>query len=614
MLLKFVHLHIRDFKSFVGEHELHLDLPPGVHFVRGRNRDEKRLGANGTGKSTLWDALVWCLYGRTPAGLRNPDVTPWQGPRKGTRVSVVLEIDGRRMVVTRSVSPNRLQINDKDVGPEAVVELIGMSFDVLVNTIVLGQGRSLFFDLTPMQKMQLLSDVKNLERWDERSKRAADAAQALQQRHLDMIGRQKGLERTIAEINAAINELRPKEEEWQREYEARLARVQNFEVRNGARLVELQRKADDADLVYDGAMTEVKGLEKEERERADAFFAARSQFERIKADRIRVNEQLQQAKAHLRELRQARTCPTCGQPVNQNGGIAHHRADTLRQIKLLERQLTELEAQSKQAKGALVECRRLRERAASNLERFHVKADAALRDLKAAQHELAVLQAEKRQLERAAMDDAANPHSKNIRMLRKRRTALRMELDQLVNEAVQCEKQMVCARFWIKGFREIKLHVIEELLQELELCTASMLEEVGLVGWRIKYDIERETKAGTTQRALSVMIGSPRSKGKLVKWEAWSGGEGQRLRVVGALALASVLLGHARRRPNIEILDEPTQHLSDEGIRDLCDMLAERAKLHGRCIFYCDHQSVDGAAFMSTITVRRTALGSQIVI
>ena len=63
---------------------------------------------------------------------------------------------------------------------------------------------------------------------------------------------------------------------------------------------------------------------------------------------------------------------------------------------------------------------------------------------------------------------------------------------------------------------------------------------------------------------------------------------------------------------SLEILDEPTRGLSDEGVVDLCEFLADRAKQLDRAVIYVDHMSVESSRFTSVLTVVKTAKGSQI--
>ena len=173
MRIEFGQLTILNFKSVK---ELKLDLgkyEPGLHFLRGQNLIEPRLGSNGAGKSTLFDALVWCLFGTTPNGLRNPDVRPWRAGAGQTRVQLQLFVGDVEWLIERAISPNEIKLNGALSTQEAVEALLGLNLDLTLATIVLGQGQPLFLDLTPRDKLQVLNDAQGLERWEERSKRAA---------------------------------------------------------------------------------------------------------------------------------------------------------------------------------------------------------------------------------------------------------------------------------------------------------------------------------------------------------------------------------------------------------------------------------------------------------
>jgi len=128
--------------------------------------------------------------------------------------------------------------------------------------------------------------------------------------------------------------------------------------------------------------------------------------------------------------------------------------------------------------------------------------------------------------------------------LRKQLKQYEKQEEEIGREMDKISRRVERTKLWVKYFKDIQLYIIEDVLHELELVSNAMLPEIGLEDWSIAYAIERETKSGTTQRGLNVTINSPANKGA-VKWNAWSGGEGQRLRIVGALALSEVLLNHA---------------------------------------------------------------------
>jgi ABC-type transport system involved in cytochrome bd biosynthesis fused ATPase/permease subunit len=73
------------------------------------------------------------------------------------------------------------------------------------------------------------------------------------------------------------------------------------------------------------------------------------------------------------------------------------------------------------------------------------------------------------------------------------------------------------------------------------------------------------------------------------------------------------LLARAGLSTNIEWLDEPTKHLSDEGVEDLLELLKERAVETGRSIYFVDHHLLDKGLFNSTIFIEKNENCSRII-
>jgi DNA repair exonuclease SbcCD ATPase subunit len=247
------------------------------------------------------------------------------------------------------------------------------------------------------------------------------------------------------------------------------------------------------------------------------------------------------------------------------------------------------------------------------LVKFRKASDDARDNLDAATKRVAELKGQVQGLREqlAQKDEETNPHRMTLRDLRKKQKSLAADIEDCAKEKQSVELRQQRAKFWTKGFKDIRLFVLEEIIEELELNTNAMLDEAGLVGWNVRYELERETARGTVQRGLQILVSSPDSEG-MVKWESWSGGEAQRLRIVGALALSETLLNHAGIEISMEVLDEPTQHLSPEGVADLCEYLSDRARRLHRQVFYIDHASIESTAFASVTTIRRDAGGSNI--
>lgn len=199
-------------------------------------------------------------------------------------------------------------------------------------------------------------------------------------------------------------------------------------------------------------------------------------------------------------------------------------------------------------------------------------------------------------------EDTQNPYGEQSADLRRRLGELKREQKACTEDLIAIRRKIERARFWVQGFKEVRLYVINDVLDELKIATDSVLDAMGLVDWEVRYSVEKENRSGDVSRALHVTVLSP-DNDKAVRWEVWSGGEAQRLRLAGSLALSEVLLNHAGITTNLEVLDEPSRGMSRGGISDLCDYLAARADRQDKIVVLTDHHALAAGRFRSTLTV-----------
>ena len=144
--ISLVSLAIDGFKSFSSETQIDFSSNPGLYFLGGDNQVEPRLGANGAGKSSMWEALTWALTGASSKGRKASDLITWDG-RKSMLVTVVLDVNGERHTIYRSSPPNRIVIDGKPVEQAELDALLGMSRGRFLQSVIFGQGAKLFYDL-----------------------------------------------------------------------------------------------------------------------------------------------------------------------------------------------------------------------------------------------------------------------------------------------------------------------------------------------------------------------------------------------------------------------------------------------------------------------------------
>lgn len=608
MKLAFEKLQIENFMSFVGP-PVTIDLGDrgvGLHFIKGKNEVEPRLGANDCGKTTIWAALTWCLYGRTVNGLRNPDIAPWNSKHAvPTSVTAWVQLDGDLHVVRRQANPNIRLLDSKATDDAQIEKLLGLGFETFAHTILLGQGRPLFFDLPAREKLELFSLVLNLERWDQYSKDASDETIRLQGIHDTLDGKLDGLDKQIQTTTELVEKTKVRSREWEDE-RTRVFETADAELKKlRTKLEWLTRKRDLADVNNDMAETELRAIRKELGEVKYEHLTIKTRFETTDQTNTR---EIKRLREFLDTVGDTKNCPTCGQPL-KGTKLLEHIGEVEHQIKLLKRIPKDRESTPVFAQFNELAERITRLEQAE--ERYATIADNTQSRLNLLNPRVGELQGKIDSLVQAQNERAetTNPFQEQIQDLRRQKERSLKELREGEDRLVKLKRKIVRTKYWIKGYKDVKLYIIGEVLQELELTTNVMLESIGLDDWSVRYAVDKETKSGGVHRGLNVQILSPRNT-QLVKWDVWGGGVGQRLRLIGALAFGHTLLNHAGVQPTIEIFDEPTAHLSSQGVKDLVQLLADRAQSLQKQIWLVDHRAIESSLFTSSITVVKTKQGS----
>lgn len=598
-------LTLRDFKSFRGTHKFCLTGEGvGLHMLQGVNEHDKNLGSNGAGKSSLWDALSWVLYRRTVAGLRANAVSSWRSDA-GAQVKLRLRVDDVKHILVRSTKPNALLLDGEEVSDEDVVRVVGISWEVFRHTVVLGQAQPLFFDLSPALKIAMLSDVLGLHRWQQRSDFAKVQHESLTQLQDGQAMRLSYAKMNLKQVREGYKLLKQQEQEWRADKSSRTAEFHDKLKTVTYNLSKLSADLNAIEVDHDLKSAELASI-KRDLLKAEASFSDASVLEASKLAKLRaLRRRRDELRKDIDAIDTSGNCPLCDKPLHSNSVRKKLRAelhDVVARIVVAKKKLPSLDAQ----KTAVTSLRNAQKKFNDEVQELQFK----IEDLRTRK---ADLEGQKSNLTRAIkMTDAeARPFGKQLQKARTAITEHKRSIAQLEQAHAKVSARAARYKWWIKGFKDVRHYVLGDVLNELQVLSDQLLAEFGLVGWSLKYDVERETASGSVQRGLNVSVFS-QSNDKPVRWEAWSGGEAQRLRLIGSLALSHVLLNRAGVSFNIEALDEPTRHMSVEGVRMMCELLKDRAKAHRKTIWYVDHQSVDSLAFKASVSIVKTKEGSRV--
>lgn len=604
-------VNLHNFRAFVGDHSFFFPTEPGLYHVTGENLKHPRLGPNGIGKSTLLDAIFWCLYGRTTRGLKANDVVSWG--KKDCRVDLWLTVGRDVFEIQRCQSPNKLLLNGKPVEQEVIVKAVRLSADAFTCAVLVPQFGDSFFDLKPEAKLALFTQIMDLDYWLDRSRDAAELVKDIEEQGAAVNREIATIEGRLGSIKADIADLRTKEMIFD---ESRIVAIKQYE----AALKNLTAESPKAAKQLRLAKEALRGAEQRAAATANKIDEADQAYYTVTSglgDLIRKEEGLKATVGAGRDVIKrltavSSTCPMCFQKVDKTHMRAH---------------LKKAEMAVDSAEDALhivsVEIERINERA----EETHQHKKGLEIDLKAIEQNHDDFEREVRQLEDRAGTVAVrfdavkhqleteihknNPFTQLL--LTKRNDALESGIKKamLTKKLDGMGAELAAVSYWVGGFKRLRLMLVEETLRSLEIEINNNLGSLGLTDWQINLDVERENKSGGVTKGFSVFVRSPDHPDP-VRYEAWSGGETQRLRMAGDLGLANLIMQRAGLENTIEFYDEPSHHLTTEGLLDLAETLAQRAEDSKRVILFVDHHVIEFGGFSGTIELIKDAAGSRI--
>ena len=173
-MIQFISINITGFCSIDRAHFQLND--PGITLLRG---------ANGNGKSNVFSALTWCLYGKNLKGVS--DVNTWIEVRpknyRGTCVTVYFQRNEHTYQVIRCLNftdiledgakgnsrlllikdAELVDIKGKNAIQEAIVNAVGMSYQLFMNSIMFGQGLRRIIQESNQDKKKLFEEIFDLE-------------------------------------------------------------------------------------------------------------------------------------------------------------------------------------------------------------------------------------------------------------------------------------------------------------------------------------------------------------------------------------------------------------------------------------------------------------------
>ena len=573
---------LQDFKSFQGEHKFQLDRKPGLYYIGGLNKLEPELGANGAGKTSLFDALIWCLYGKTGKDKRpGAAINSWEA--SGSQVIVSFTKQDKKYTIRRSRNPNKLRLKKDGVWSDIEqldISNLVMSEEAFRQGVLRSQFGTLFMDFTPEQQSRMFNEALNLGVWLESSSKASEKKREYERLVSEKELKLSGLSGKLGEIIDSMKEVKKASEIFDAKKQEKLKDV---DARIAANNKAVNAKVGDENRTRASYDENLRRLQEAEKDIAVLSYDLKQYEQDIKwfTDSLECPDDV--------------TCPTCKQ------GVSTIHSSSVKKIVL---------ATMQGVKANLV---RKKKSAITWTEHvaFHKRElDFIIRDkllVEKAKEKQRALQYEKEVIERET-----NVQAEIYVSLKRRKKDVLNTQEILKNKIENYNRKAKMYEFWATAFKEIRLNLIDQVLEELSIATTKHAEGLGLNGWQIQFKTERESKSGNVSMLFQVLLYPPGQE-KPVKWDSYSGGENQRWQLAVSFALSEIVMARAGVSTNIEVLDEPTKGLSEVGIQNLLEHLKLRAEENNTAIYVIEQHSLERGMFTDWFLVQKNEQGSRVL-
>ena len=342
-MLRIKTITIKNFMS-VGNvtQAVHFDTEP-LTLVLGMNVDLGGDGnRNGTGKTTIINALSYALYGNALTNIRkNNLINKTNG--KGMLVTVDFEKDGNNYKIERGRSPNvfRFMVNNADqvtdstdemqgegrLSQQQIERVIGMSHLMFKHVLALNTYTEPFLSLKANDQREVIEQLLGITQLSEKANILKELVKNTKDSIQEEDYRIKGVQTANQKIEDSIRDLERRSTIWNNKFDEEIANLKTA-------IAELDNIDIDQELQTHRELEEYK-------DKQNALRDAEVEVGKLKTQYDREAKRLEKAQADLAQT-QEHKCYACGQDLHDE---AHEKILVVKQeaVKESEEHLEELQ-------------------------------------------------------------------------------------------------------------------------------------------------------------------------------------------------------------------------------------------------------------------------------
>lgn len=643
--MKFDRLQVQNFLT-LGSASIGL-RDRGLNVIQGLNDDDGSASSNGAGKSSLVDALCWCLFGVTARGVKGDSVVN-RTAKKECQVRVWMTHGETEYIVTRhrkhKEHKNALHLHARPAGDpgrvpddlskgtdaetqKEVERVLGCSIEVFLAAVYSGQEimpdlpkmtdrelKRLIEEAAGLQRIELAYEESRLRRSAIFAKLDAvainrDSAQTRVARDEANLEIKKGEAATFEELRAGrVTVAKTNLERIQKSIEDLIARIRADKPASDAAQVRLTELS--AQLEQHAALDEKARAAETAATRAEASID-RALLADARKTVTTIQGQIDNADAEL-----AKPCPECGKPHTEDEK-AEYIANRTKRLDDAKKNLALVE---ERVRGQLADVQRLRREAAKaradvpDVTAVNEERNRLTKVVRDFDHVLTEARTAKGDLEAArsavAMRESEpNPAQAVVDSLRE---SIANEAARLADLSTQHEKlnaELAVAESVVKVFGPagVRAHILDTVTPFLNERTADYLSALSDGAITAVWSTLTKSASGDLKEKFTIDVNNEKGGDSFL---ALSGGEKRKVRLATSLALQDLVASRATQPIDLYVGDEIDDALDPAGLERLMVILERRARERGT-VLVISHNSLSD--WCDEITTVRKSGGVSVV-
>lgn len=602
--IKFLSLEVRNFLSWK-KASVSFD-GFGLTLISGVNLDTTTANSNGSGKSSLLEAMVWALYDTTFREVPNKDSVARKGA-DSCLSTVQFMIGEDKFEVTRERNKGKGSItvlkNDTDISRGSanavnaqIISILGIPYEVFSMITLFGSSNpNRFTSLGDADRKKFLGTVFNLGIYEILRSKVKEISSSCQKSKLSCESKVQTIKETISSILLKLEEektLSVRREESRKE-----------------RIKELESEIKKAESAIKATEKQISNLsEKIEKETEELvklksnnlFTLLREKDSRVRDSKEKIatlERKLQRAARECEEKQSeienfVSTCPTCGQPIPQDriSGVLIKYSEELEKLQSQHDEVVdEIENYKELLSNVEVEITSIKN-SLSEVEGKVAKMENEVNEKKSSKRTLELeLGASRKQLNQSGLTLSGLKTQDYLEPIRVLSNSLKEEEDRKVKEennlAMVTNDYSFASRVYdLLGPREIISYILDTGIKELNLYLESVSSGIFGDDYTISLSSTKELSSGQEENRISIQYSTQAGS-----YGASSDGEKRKADIAIFLALNCLASALGVGSTNLMIADEALDSLDFTAAKCVVDTISKFAEEESKRVFLISH-------------------------